>query len=259
MMVSMGYGSSPLGDSWILQLGTTPTWFPLDSPLTPPAPTFVAPVTGIPATLAVGQTFQMTCSVKNYGGSSDIGRIVDSFPSFSVPSDGQWVTTGTSNDTPGYTKQPAGSTLLDIDCQSMPSGHLVVEYDDNVWLGYGNEQNNLTLTVQPRTPGTFYVDIRATMHEPGAAACPGLSALPGGGVTTVDQQGYPVSRFAIQVTPPPPPAPAITVGSLPASVYIGQDLNVSVAAWNNGGPSDDGDIVVSFPNLINPTDGQWVS
>src|SRR5262249_34516176 len=117
MMVSMGYGSSPLGDSWILQLGTTPTRFPLDSPLTAPAPTFVAPVTGIPATLAVGQTFQMTCSVKNYGGSSDIGRIVASFPSFTDPSDGQWVTTGTSNDTPGYTKQPAGSTLLDIDCQ----------------------------------------------------------------------------------------------------------------------------------------------
>jgi hypothetical protein len=259
MVVPMGYGPGALSDTWLLQLGGTPTWSQLDSPPTPPVPVFVAPVSGIPATVAVGQGFTFTTSVRDYGGTSDNGRIVVSFPSFTDPADGQRVTSPIGSDSPGYTEHPAGSGLTDIGCQPITGGHLMAEYGDNDWQGYGNETNDLTLTVLPRTTGTFYVDIRATMHQSGAPACPVANAVPGGGVASVDQQGYPVTRFAVQVTPPPPPAPTIQLGTIPVTLAIGQNLTLSVSAWNNGGPSDDGHIVVSFPSFIDPADGQWVT
>lgn len=259
MLVSMGYSPAALSDTWILQLGGTPAWSQVDSPPAPPLPVFVAPVSGIPATVAVGQSFTLTASVRDYGGTSDNGRIVVSFPGFTDPADAQWVTSPTAGDTPGFSEHPAGSVLADAGCQPMLGGHLVAEYGDNAWQGYGNETNDLTLTVQPRTPGTFYLDIRATMHESGAPACPAANAVPGGGVTAVDQQGYPVTRFAVQVTPPPSPAPTVSVTAIPATVAIGQDLTLIVSAWINGGPSDEGHIVVSFPRFTDPADGQWVT
>jgi hypothetical protein len=261
MVVSMGYDhdGQALSDSWILQLGATPGWSLLENPLTPPVPVFVASPSGIPAAVAVGQSFTIACSVRNSGGTSDDGRIAVSFPGLTDAADGQWVTSASTGDTPGYTEHPAGSALVDVACQPMTSGHLVVEYGDNNWQGYGNETNDLSLTVQPRTPGTFYVDVRATMHERWAPPCPAVTTVPAGGVTTVDQQGFPVTRFAIQVTPAPPPSPTISLGSIPATFSIGQSLTLNISVRNDGGPSDDGHIVVSFPTLTDPADGQWVT
>jgi hypothetical protein len=222
--------------------------------LAPPVaadPEFASPVSVSADSIVLGQTVTITASVRNLGLASDDGRVVFSFPTLTDTLDGARVTSPASGDYPGFRTLSAGTPLLGQDCQPVTASHLVAEYADNDWRWIGSELNDFAAIVTPREAGDFIVDVRSTMRTAGGAPCDYVSDLPAngqGGFT--DQQGWAVKRFVIRVKPTPPVAiPVFTelVGVSTTVVQLGQPVTVTIRVRNDGAPSDDGRIVVSFP------------
>src|SRR5262249_45077348 len=152
----------------------------------------------IPASLVLGQSFTITTSAVNDGSASDGGAIAIAFPSFNHPGDDQWVTSPSTGDAPGYIERAAGTVLQNARSQTMSAPYLVAEDQDSDWQS--GESNAVSLTVQPQEIGTFVVEIRATAHDVRTPGCNYVTATPGGGVGGgQDQQGFPVTRFEVQV------------------------------------------------------------
>ncbi|HKQ58676.1 MAG TPA: kelch repeat-containing protein [Candidatus Eisenbacteria bacterium] len=263
-----GEFGGPLNDTWLLSTSGLPAWselggVPPPPPPSAPVPTFADSGLGLPASLVLGQAFTFTVSVRNQGLASDDGRIVVSFPSFTDPGDGQWVSASAGGDTPGYSETPAGGTLDNASCQPISASYLASEYADDDWRALGLETNYLTLTVQPRALGPFVIDVRSSMHRAGGAACEIANGVPSEGEAGhVDQQGWEVRRFTVEVVPPPTkPAPVFTtaVAAIPASIPLGQTFTLTLEVQNDGAASDDGRIVVGFPGFTGPSDDVRVS
>src|SRR5205085_12250534 len=102
---------------------------------------------------------------------------------------GQWVSSTSAGDAPGYVERPAGTTLGTAACGSMNAGYLVTEYGDNNWTAFASETNTLTLTVQPKALGTFTIEVRSSMHFTGGPPCNQVDAVPSSGTSATDQQG----------------------------------------------------------------------
>jgi hypothetical protein len=110
----------------------------------PPVPSFVGDVLLTPPlTVTLGHTFTLSATVRNAGPGTSDGRISVSFPSFTAPSDSQWVSGADGDDLPGYREFPAGSSILRRDCSTVSASHLAVEYVDDAWAGGGTEDNLL--------------------------------------------------------------------------------------------------------------------
>ena len=254
-------------DTWFLSLPVPPMWEQLDGVPPPPRPTGPIPivsasVAGNSTSIVYGQTITLTVGARNDGLRSDDGRIVVSFPSLNDPADGQWVSSLSAGDAPGYREWPAGATLINAACQPVITPYLVAEYADVDWDPLGTELNVLTVTVRPRATGTFHLDVRSTMHRAGGV-CTFVNGVPAegqGGVT--DPLGWEVRRFAVTVNPGPvAPEPVFTaaVNPIPSIISLGQTFAVTISVRNDGATSDDGRIVIGFPSLTSPTDHQFVS
>lgn len=257
-----------LGDTWFLTRGGAPTWrklggIPPPSPPPDPIPTFTSGVTGVPEFITMGEWFQFTVTVRNEGFPSDDGRISVGFPSFTDPADGQWVSSPTTGDTPGPIVAPAGATVLSSSCQTMTAPYLMTEYRDSNWQGFSFESNTVTFSVQPRTVGTFYFDMRATMRRAGGTACEVVSMVPlNGEGGHVDAQGWPVKRFSLTVLPPLTAAQPVFVTSGGPSlgrITQGQSFTMDIGVRNIGPASDDGRIVLGFPAFTAVGDSAYVS
>jgi hypothetical protein len=226
-----------------------------------PVPGFTSAVTAVGDSLALGESFTISFSAQNNGAATDDGRIVVGFPSFTSPTDSELVSYVKSPDTyagdsPGFIESPAGSIVSDSLCQSFAASYLEVEYRDSDWSS--TEFNRLYLRVIPRAIGTFVFDVRTTMHTVGAP-CRYVNAVPAGGAGGfTDQEGWTVRRFAITVLPPKP-RPSFTAVVVPSAVTVGYPFTLTATVTNLGPDSDDGRIVVSFPNFISSADTEWVS
>ncbi len=211
LVVFGGSGDSGwLNDTWVFPLQGPPAWSmvqPLDAPPPPAAvPVFADSITGIPVSIYVGQAFTLSAQVRNDGMASDDARIVVAFPSLTDPADAARVSSPTSGDLPGFRIHAAGSSIDGAACEPTTASYLVAEYADDAWTEFGGETQRLDVRVQPRVLGTFYVEVRSTMHTAGAAMCVPAHGLPGNGESGhVDQQGWAVKRFAVTVLPLPPP------------------------------------------------------
>ncbi|MBI3539468.1 MAG: T9SS type A sorting domain-containing protein [Candidatus Eisenbacteria bacterium] len=227
-------------------------------PPTGPEPAMTS-VTGVPASITVGDAFTISCSAVNNGLASDDGAIVLGFPSLTGAGDGQWVTSTATGDQPGFRNLPAGSTLSDTTCGPLTASYLVSEYRDNSWGGLGSETNTASFTIQPQATGVFSFDVRTTMHTTGTP-CTSINGLPPDAIPVMtDQQGWSVKRYSLSVKPYTAPVPSIvSVTGIPSQLTLGQIFTMTVAATNGGGASDDGRITVGFPAFTNPGDAHWV-
>ena len=227
-----------------------------------PDPTFTGNVSLVPTSMALGQSFTLTTTVRNQGGQSDDGRISVSFPSLTVPSDIQWVSSTSAGDTPGYREYGAGASIEDRYCQPMVASYLTVEYADDDWRGGGSEGNQLVLTVQPQAEGTFTIYVRSTMRAAGAT-CAYINDRPPGATVDVDQQGWEVTVLTVQVgfgpaSAPIPVFPSAVVG-LPTNITLGESIQIYCTVRNDGALADDGRIHLAFPTLTDPGDHQYAS
>ena len=227
-----------------------------------PEPQFVGPVVTAPGWIGLGQSFSIRVAVRNEGAASDDGRIVVGFPAFTSAADSQQVTSLSAGDSPGYREIAAGAAVSDSTCQPATAPYLLVEYADADWRWLGSEIDTLTLTVRPTAVGTFYFDVRSTMHTTGGSPCQIVNAVPAaGGTATTDPLGWVVRRLAVTVVPPPPqPAFAGPVLIEPAAAILpGQTFTITATVTNSGRASGDGRIRVSFPQARAVSDTQWVS
>lgn len=199
MIVFGGYGmGARWGDGWALHLSSG-IWSPLPgTPPAPPAPQFLAYIENF--SILLGQTLEILVGGRNWGGPSDDGRISVSFPAFTDPADTQWVESSTSFDPSALSVVPAGTPIASSTCQPLTASCLAVEYRDDDWRL--EEEGDLILRVRPQVVGTFYVNLRVTMHVP-FAACTYITRP--SSYSTVDQQGFHVVRYPIQVLSPPTP------------------------------------------------------
>ena len=166
-------------------------------------PTFIGDPGFSAHTIALGDSVTITASVRNDGAGSDDGRIVFAFPDLNDPGDASRVQSVASGDEPGFRMFPAGSAVPGRDCQPVSAPYLVAEYADSVWESVGDETNTFRLTVRPRQPGVFAVDVRSIMHTAAGMPCDYVGDVPAGGVAVTDPQGWPVRRFSVTVTGPP--------------------------------------------------------
>src|SRR5207249_3993973 len=110
------------------------------------------------------------------------------FPDLTSPADTERVHVGASADAPGFRVLPRGASLMGADCHPVAAGYVVAEYADSSWLGPFTESNPCTLSVRPRVPGTFVVEVRASMHPLGAIPCAFVNTVPAAGLGGTDQQ-----------------------------------------------------------------------
>jgi len=187
--------------------------------LAPSPPAAFAAVTGIPATVPWGESFTFTATASRNDPGTNPGRIVIGFPTLTSAAAVDSASSTTTGDTPGYLEHAAGSLLPDsAGCQSVAIGHLVVEYVDAAWAQ--GEPNAFAVTVTPPTPGTFFIDVRATVEGNGIG-CGAVNSLPPGATVATDDQGWTVRRYAVTVTGPPGPPPVPSVAWAPISPPAG--------------------------------------
>jgi hypothetical protein len=74
----------------------------------------------------------------------------------------------------------------------------LVEAQDNDWIT--GEQHVLTFTVTPTKAEKLLIRVRSTLRN-GDSGCDYRNAIAGGGLTSVDQQGWEVGEFSITTTP----------------------------------------------------------
>jgi formylglycine-generating enzyme required for sulfatase activity len=225
-----------------------------------PQPVFASGVELSAAQITLGESFTLTASVRNDGSATNYGGISISFPDFTVPSDGQWISSSSGGDDPGHEAFAAGSMIHDADCQEMEAVCLLAEYGDTEWQA--DEANEYILEIQPQELGIFTAYVRARFQVGEETACDYAVARPPNGHSGyIDQQGWDVKMFQIEVSGPPPPAPVFTEDVMIANeeITLGQSFTVTATVRNDGTASNQGWISISFPSFTNPSDGQWIS
>jgi murein DD-endopeptidase MepM/ murein hydrolase activator NlpD len=208
---------------------------------TPPPSASITTKLVTPSTITLGESFTVSVTGKNNGGTAGWGGISVSFP--------QLVSTGSC---PGssYSGSEAtvtgSSTTLSLGfyhkgCPisssggSMSAQYLLAEGSKSSWGS--NESHSMTLTVTPKVTGTFTVYIRMALCQ--ASNCSSsqpISRDPTSGSPT-DQQGYAVYSFSVTVNP----AHTLTITSGPSGtpnpVASGGTANLSVTAADSLGHS----------------------
>src|SRR6185503_4114595 len=235
----------------------------VDPPPVDPDPNFPVEVV-VPTSIPLGESFLIISTVRNDGASTDDGRISVSFPTLTVPTDQNSVIVGNVNDSPGFVRLPAGSTVTNAACESMVSPCLLAEYRDNDWTAVGTETNTYVLMVTPQVAGDLPINVRATFHRRGGGPCDVVNDLPPAGLGGfTDAQGWPVKRYVVSVTTPPvlprpDPVFPTAIAGVPASIVLGENFTITATVRNARIVSDDARIVVEFPGFTQPGDVGWV-
>jgi hypothetical protein len=160
--------------------------------------------------ITIGQESIIDVSVVNSGSAdsgstdSDEAGITLSFPDFSGPGDASYVRlVSGDNNNPNYVECPGGYyPIFNSNCQPIVASYLLVEFDDSKWAV--NKTNTITIGVIPQDTGSFNVNIRSAMHNPGAP-CTYIND-PASSSYRDWQQDWPVYRKVITVRPLEPPA-----------------------------------------------------
>jgi hypothetical protein len=166
-----------------------------------PTPVFTGNVTTSATNIVLGESFDISASVRNDGSATTWGEITISFPALSDPADGSRVT-GPSGGGPGgapwHSEYPTGSPITLRDCTMEPSDYLLTTYSDNNWTQ--GETATTTLTVTPRLSGTFVILVHA-IFKIGTSGCVWANAVPPNGVDSADQTTWPSKRLTVDVQP----------------------------------------------------------
>ena len=201
--------------------------------------------------IILGESFDLTVSSNNKEANADDGGISVSFPSFSDANDNNQIKVLEMLDGK-FSFYPIDSTIHHKETGPFPAKYFLAEYSRSPWNN--SEERTIKIRVTPKVTGEFEVFIRSAM---------GIKSKynndPSEGATT-DQQGWPVQRFIVNVSPPPPPEPKIvSIDVSKDEIYLGDSFNLKVVSRNDGGVASDGGISVSFPSFTNSTDTSQVS
>lgn len=175
--------------------------------------------------IGIGEYSEVFVRVSNAGGASDDGGISVSFPSFTDTNDDQYVQFVHTSPDCGYNEYSHGDTIHDRHGGPFPADYLLVESVDTAWEN--NEENTLTIRVYPQQEGAFEFYVRSAMrgYEGHYLNDPANSG-------DIDQQGWEVYRYVINVGNTPPyvphsPSPTHESTGLPASTTL---------SWSGGDP-----------------------
>ncbi len=195
---------------------------------TTPIPTITV-INRSSTTITLGQSFDLTVSVKNDGATSNMGGISVSFPALNASGDDAQVEVagGTSADL-STALYPQGSAINNSLDTQMYASYLLAEAQDSNWSG--GEVNSLVLRVTPTATGTFWIYLRAWMRGPDGTWYRDPSSAGG-----TDQQGYRV--YAVSVTVEAPSQPDLIRSNVAASVTaaVGGNITISSDITNAGG------------------------
>jgi len=174
---------------------------------TPPPSAEITTKSVAPSTITLGQSFTVTVTGRNNGGTAGWGGISVSFPQFistgSCPGSsysGSEATVSGSSTTLALGFYHKGCTISSSG-GSMNAQYLLVEGSKSSWGS--NESHSMTLTVTPKVIGTFTIYIRmALCQAPNCSSSLPISRDPASG-SPADQQGYIVYSFSVTVNPTP--------------------------------------------------------
>lgn len=183
-----------------------------------------------------GDTATIEISVINNGGPSNEGYISVSFPN----DEDVIEVSGTGN---VYNKFfPIGSSLHSQK-GTITSVDPVAGLSDSNWET--DQTESLTIRVKPNVGSSkiqFYV--RAALRDSSG----NIIRVPASSGDT-DQEGWYVDEHSIDVIEEVTKAPSPVIANVDSeAVYEGDTATITVSVINNGGPSNEGYIVVSFPN-----------
>lgn len=222
----------------------------------------LAVITGfMPSTIDIelGDSVDIRVFGLNQGeGAAEEGYLSLGFPALNRLGDSSLVKplSGTSGD--GVVSwHEVGDTLHTAD-STMLADYLLLEWSsDDLWNP--GERDTLLARVIPREAGTFVVEAHLAMaksdgtfsRSPTAAEAEGLN-----------QQGFDVYRWLINVRAPP--APSAFIESFRPSfsqIVLGESVDITLTGVNAGeGPSDEGYLSLGFPSLTESGDaGRVVS
>lgn len=232
VIITAGIGSA---DSVVLNgeelQGTTP-------PLPEISSVVVEPASGV----YEGETATIVVSVTNNGGPSNEGYISVSFPN----NEDVIEVSGTGN---VYNKFfPLGSSLHSQK-GTITSVDPVAGLSDSNWET--DQTESLTIRVKPNLGSSklqFYV--RAALRDSSGSVVR-VPASSG----DMDQEGWYVDEHSIDVIEEVTEAPSPVIDNVDSeAVYDGNTATITVSVINEGGPSNEGYIVVSFPDNEEVTD-----
>jgi len=200
-----------------------------------PNPDLVS-VSDIPTSITFGDSFTMTVSAENDGGTSPEGYISVSFtnnPSLSNMS-GSGLT---------FAEYAPGSLIYDRYGNTMTAQDRLLDAMDTNWsIG---ESHTMSATVTPHT-GTMFIYVRATLKDNDSSSYYSDWSVSNGGGNYTDQQGWTCRRFTVNVISDPIPTIQVTSPNggesiLMGSTYLitwgtsGEVGNVKIQYTTNGG------------------------
>ena len=172
------------------------------APVAPPNPDLVS-VAVSPSTVQVGESFTVTVTARNDGGTSPEGAINASVR-YSDGSDDVSVNLPPNSAWGDLIVRSPGETIYNSSCCPIPAADHLIEAVDYSWTG--GEQKDVSFGVTPQQAGTLWIRVRTAM-DAGASSCGNCNfindASASGGVSDTDQQGWTVRRFAVTVNPAP--------------------------------------------------------
>jgi hypothetical protein len=209
---------------------------------TSPDPDLVS-VSGIPSSVQAGQSFTVTVTARNDGGTSSEGGINASV----LYSDGSDNVDATGPTGSGFdqllNRSASHYPIYNSSCNAMTAQDRLIEAVDANWTN--GEQHTMSFTVTPQQAGTFWVRVRTTMAADVPSCYYRDDTSVSGGVSDTDQQGWTVRRFAVTVPSTSPNPDLVSVSGIPSSVQAGLSFTVTVTARNDGGTSSEGGINAS--------------
>lgn len=209
---------------------------------TPPLPEISSVVVEPADGVSVGDTATIVVSVTNNGGPSNEGYISVSFPNNEEVIE----VSGTGNVYNDF--YPIGSSLHSQK-GTITSVDPVAGLSDSNWAT--DQTESLTIRVKPNVGSSklqFYVRVALRDSSGSVLRVPAFSG-------DTDQEGWYVDEHSIDVIEEVTEAPSPVIANVDSeTVYEGDTATITISVINNGGPSNEGYVVVSFPNNEEVTD-----
>lgn len=201
----------------------------------------------VPSEVTVGEPIEIDVEAVNDGGDAGPWSTVTiSSPSLDTADDDAFDLVETNAEY-GDTFA-AGDTIWTSDQEQIDAEYALAEAGtdgDTEWRG--GERRSLTTEVVPDEPGTVDIYVRATFTDPDDSSASYADPERG---DAVDQQGYEVFRYSVDVVEEPPdPDPALSV-DVPSDGTVGEPIEITVEGVNYGGDAGPwSTVTVSSPSF----------